>query len=182
MSVASKNPKQRWQRKIGRLQNTSRKWVDLIFEMNTYPMAIEHLSDNENIIASFESEMDAIYERACSLFEERVANQELIKYIFSSLAGILPFDDIVQHPRNSVESVRSLDDFHDFPHMNQFIVNYYQMIDEILIPQTINRITDIVVEFKLTPLSADNVCEILSFLDWEFLSQHDVECIVYRNM
>jgi hypothetical protein len=138
----------------------------------------------EQELAVLEVVIDNIYVDFCVLFQDPVANQDSIMYIFRSLHDVLPFDDIVRFPRNSPESKQALAESNDFPHMNQFIIDYYQMIDDVLIPQTKSKFNDIVTTFIESPLSADNVCEILSFIrsETELITQHEIDCIVYSRM
>jgi hypothetical protein len=174
-----------WRRKIRRIRNITDTWIEKIVSMNTLPeLDIELFYGYENELAVYEKVIDDIYADLFTLFEDRVANQDMIVYIFRSLDGILPFDDIVCFPRNSPESIRALAESVDFPHMNRFITEYYIMIDEILIPQTIAKFNDIALAFVQSPLSGDNVCEILSFLrsETELLSKHEIDCIVYSRM
>jgi hypothetical protein len=174
-----------WKKRIRRISRITNEWIDLIVVMNALPhFDVEIVDGYQNQLAVYESEVDNIYAEACELFVNRISNQKMIIDIFRSLNGILPFDDIVMYPRNSPESIRALNESDDFPHMNQFISEYYRMIDELLIPQTIQNYVDTVLVFaELSPISADNVCDILSYtIDTDLITKYEVDCIVYRTM
>jgi hypothetical protein len=171
--------------RVRRVRKMTNAWVEKITMMNTLPdNEYELFLTYEDELDVYEAIIDNIYAEFCELFEDPLANQNMIVDIFRSLDGIVPFDYIVSVPRNSPESIRELTDSADFPHMNRFISEYYLLIDQVLIPQTVRKFNDIALAFVDSPLSGDNVCEILSFIrsDTELISQHEIDCIVYSRL